>query len=390
LREELGRRSAEINALEQKAWASHEDVHRERLENVRMEAELARIREEVERSRCAERERTSEVERLAAELRKMELERSDMAALLRSREDELARLGGQRNGGTDRTEDEMRAKLEQLHARADDAAELAEQRQAQLEELRAERERLQQQVDERGTAATRIQSRLDVKTLEVHQLSGSLVDLQARVEQQRTALAHDRTHAEALQRSLERSASEQEGLRRRLREREQELETLGSTRGVTSAGDPAEGSELAGIRRFELELEIRVREQEIMVGLLEAAEQRVWELTDAEDRSAARFAASLARLEKYREQLEDTQGELEVTRKLLAAAQARALEQERLLASERAKLVRVGVRADPANSSGNDESIDSLFAELEVGDHQMVDLKTPPPVARGDKVRSRR
>jgi hypothetical protein len=284
----------------------------------------------------------------------------------------------------------MRAKLEQLHARADDAAELAEQRQAQLEELRAERERLQQQVDERGTAATRIQSRLDVKTLEVHQLSGSLVDLQARVEQQRTALAHDRTHAEALQRSLERSASEQEGLRRRLREREQELETLGSTRGVTSAGDPAEGSELAGIRRFELELEIRVREQEIMVGLLEAAEQRVWELTDAEDRSAARFAASLARLEKYREQLEDTQGELEVTRKLLAAAQARALEQERLLASERAKLVRVGVRADPANSSGNDESIDSLFAELEVGDHQMVDLKTPPPVARGDKVRSRR
>src|SRR5690606_24389126 len=111
---------------------------------------------------------------------------------------------------------------------------------------------------------------------------------------------------------------------------------------------------------------------------LAAAEQRTWEMTDASDRNAARLAASLAQLERHKEQLDETFEELEATRKLLAAAQARALEQERLLASERAKLARAGIESDGPSAAAA-VSVDDLFADL---DMSSVDLQ-PPPFAEG-------
>ena len=103
-----------------------------------------------------------------------------------------------------------------------------------------------------------------------------------------------------------------------------------------------------------------------MLVRLDEAEQRIWEMTDESDRNAARLAASLAELEKNKERLNETFEELEVTRNLLNAAQTRALEQERALSSERAKLARAGL--DPggsvATAPGSEGGVDRLFAEL--------------------------
>jgi chromosome segregation ATPase len=134
------------------------------------------------------------------------------------------------------------------------------------------------------------------------------------------------------------------------------------------------------VRRLQLEIEIRAQEQEQVLTQLDGAEQRIWEMTDASDRNAARLAAGLAQLEKHKEELDETRDELEVTRKLLAAAQARALEQERLLASERAKLARMG--ADLAATPDADDTVDGLFADLEVGDKRMMDLAPSREVAK--------
>jgi uncharacterized protein involved in exopolysaccharide biosynthesis len=54
-------------------------------------------------------------------------------------------------------------------------------------------------------------------------------------------------------------------------------------------------------------------------------------MTDATDRSAARLAAGLAQLEKQKEQYEDLIDQLEVSRNLLAEAQAQVVELERQL-----------------------------------------------------------
>ncbi|MBC8070452.1 MAG: hypothetical protein IAG13_19120 [Deltaproteobacteria bacterium] len=130
------------------------------------------------------------------------------------------------------------------------------------------------------------------------------------------------------------------------------------------------------MRRLQLELDIRAQEHEHVLALLDGAEQRIWEMTDASDRNAARLAAGLAQLEKQREQLDDTLEELDVTRNLLAAAQARTIEQERLLASERAKLARVGLGAEQGVSNDSDaENVEELFAELDVGYRSSVDAQ---------------
>ena len=92
-----------------------------------------------------------------------------------------------------------------------------------------------------------------------------------------------------------------------------------------------------------------------MLASLDSAEQKIWEMTDASDRNAARFAASLAQLEKHKETVDSLLDELEVTRNLLAAEQARALEQERMLASERAKMARAGIGIEGFPSSAGRE-----------------------------------
>lgn len=124
------------------------------------------------------------------------------------------------------------------------------------------------------------------------------------------------------------------------------------------------------LRRAELEAQVRADEQEYLLTLLESAEQRIWEMNDASDRNAARLAAGLAQLEKTKEQLDETLDELEVTRKQLAASQARALEQERLAASERAKLVRAGIDPDGLPNVGGET--EDPFADFT--DDKMIEL----------------
>ena len=124
------------------------------------------------------------------------------------------------------------------------------------------------------------------------------------------------------------------------------------------------------LRNAELEAQVRADEQEHLLTLLESAEQRIWEMNDASDRNAARLAAGLAQLEKTKEQLDETLDELEVTRKQLAASQARALEQERLAASERAKLVRAGIDPDGLPNVGPEP--EDPFADLV--DEKMIEL----------------
>jgi hypothetical protein len=134
------------------------------------------------------------------------------------------------------------------------------------------------------------------------------------------------------------------------------------------------------LRRLQLEVEIRAREQEVMLAELEKAEQKIWEMSDASDRNAARLAASLSQLERNKETLDQTMEELEVSNNLLAAAQARALEQERLLGSERAKLARAGVGPDglPRETMSAGGSVDQLFQELNPVPGSMVDLDSSP------------
>jgi hypothetical protein len=145
------------------------------------------------------------------------------------------------------------------------------------------------------------------------------------------------------------------------------------TRSEAGAGDRSR------VRRLQLELEIRAQELEHMLAQLDGAEQKIWEMTDASDRNAARLAASLAQLEKHREQLDEVLDELEVTRNLLSASQARAVEQERLLASERAKLARAGLGSEglpsPPAQLVEYDAVDALFAELDNEDSAHVDLQ---------------
>ncbi|KIG15541.1 hypothetical protein DB30_05479 [Enhygromyxa salina] len=120
-----------------------------------------------------------------------------------------------------------------------------------------------------------------------------------------------------------------------------------------------------------------------MLASLDSAEQKIWEMTDASDRNAARFAASLAQLEKHKETVDSLLDELEVTRNLLAAEQARALEQERMLASERAKMARAGIGAEGFPASGN-TSEDDPFADFDGEDLlDLGDVGDDPPAKPG-------
>ena len=464
LREELGRRSQQIQQLEERVWSTREEVQKERLENVRLAGDVMRLQEQAERSRAGEAERAKDVERLGAELHKVERERTELTGLVRSREEDVARLRAQAEAlasESDETEalrveltkrgEELAlvsSRLEAARARQSDAEALANKRGEQLSAIGDELDQLRRSADENASTSSGLQSELEVKALEVEQLAASVANLQHQLERQRRSAATQDDREGELQRDLERSASEHEALRRKLREREQELADLVSAhessgvemyklrRELDAAAQaneqlqealglgPGEGegplpdsslwpeeavaelkrarAQLAAqarrheeqlaareaqltaamseggsqaartrLRRLQLEVEIRAQEQEVILSQLDAAEQKIWEMTDATDRNAARLAAGLANLEKVKEELDETRDELEVTRKLLAAAQARALEQERLLASERAKLARVG--GEPGGTLEIDD-VDGLFADLDVGESPMVDL----------------
>ncbi|MEM6296123.1 MAG: hypothetical protein AAGA54_32930 [Myxococcota bacterium] len=468
LREELGRRSQQIQRLEERLWSSREELEKARLDNVRLAGDAERLRDRAERAHQSEQTQAQELQRLSGELHGLELTRAELSATVRAHEDEIGRLRAQteahagdtqemaslRSELADRSRDlaEAKARQEQNAAREREAASLAKKRERQLSQAGEELERLRKSAEQNAAAAIGLESELEVKSLEVEQLAASVSDLQGELDARRTRLDDASTREEEMRRQLERSRGEQESLRRRLREREQELEDISSANessgvelyklrreleaaaqaneqleqaldlgpnvessdGVTvdsdwpdpaveavrrlkaqlaaqsrrhaeqlaarsreaSSGQPTD-KRVAALR---LEVEIRAEEQEHMLRQLDTAEQRIWEMTDAADRNAARLAASLAQLEKHKEELDETRDELEVARKLLEAAEARALEQERLLASERAKLARVGAeKSADASPPSFDQGIDELFADLDGnGDGpKMVELEGP-------------
>ena len=458
LREELGRRGQQIQQLEERLWASREELEKARLENVRTAGEAERLRERAERAHQSETKQAKDLEQMGGELHQLELQRAELRATVRAHEDEIGRLraetesrsgddaeaAGLRGELSERARElaELRARQEQLSAREREALSVARRREQQLSEVGEELERLRRAAEQNAATASTLEGELEVKALEVEQLAASVSDLQGEVEVRREAIEATHAREESLQRDLEHARAEQESLRRRLREREQELEDIASAnetsgvemyklrRELESAAEaneqleqaledswPSEASEAppAGatdwpaeafeamrrlkaqlaaqarrhteqlstrslspvtdedprVGRYRLEATVRAEEQEHMLRELDSAEQRIWEMTDAADRNAARLAASLAQLERHKEELDETRDELEVARKLLSAAQARALEQERLLASERARLARIGGGPDPETSF---DEVDDLFADLAGDGGSMVEL----------------
>ena len=134
------------------------------------------------------------------------------------------------------------------------------------------------------------------------------------------------------------------------------------------------------LRRVRLETAIRAEEMEYLLFQLDTAEQRIWEMSDAEGRAAARLAAGLAQLEKQKEQYEDLADELEVTRNLLVAAQAKIAELERLLDNERARLARVSLVPASTNLGEGSGSFEVNVDEPEDDDIEEVEASPEPEV----------
>lgn len=462
LREELGARSRQIESLEEKLWEGRESLQREKLENVRLSGEVERLRELLSRGRDMEKQRAGELETLGGELRALELERVEIKALLRAREERLSQLLTEADALAGRSEDAgvlrgkleaQRGELEALRAKLEKAEHLqrksreeAEARASALTKLKEHARQVERRAEERGDLAARLQTELDMRGLEIQQIKEALG--RATSEGTTTREAHARASEELAQREVEldRARHRESELSRRLFELESALDNVqlgadehsaavldlrleleaetsldevkakapraslppgeathqqlraqlaaahAELERLRSGGDPAASSAAPAasrkqMRRLQLEIEVRASEQERMLLELDAAEQKIWEMTDASDRNAARFAASLAQLEKQKERVDQLLDELEVTRSLLAAEQARTLEQERLLASERAKLARAGLGSEGFPSS-EDEMTDVVFSDLGANP-KLVKLdpagsdRAPPPEASG-------
>ncbi|WP_146156164.1 methyltransferase domain-containing protein [Enhygromyxa salina] len=270
-----------------------------------------------------------------------------------------------------------------LQAQLEEAREHTKQRetekavlQRQLEEAAAIRDSLRRQLRERERDVDRLSNDQDTHSLELLQLRRELevateaADQLERGESEGPSAEEIETWPEAARRELERlraaMAVQARDHGRRLTEARAE---------TVAAAPGADGDRL---HRLRLEVQVRTAEQEYMLASLDSAEQKIWEMTDASDRNAARFAASLAQLEKHKETVDSLLDELEVTRNLLAAEQARALEQERMLASERAKMARAGIGVD--GFPATDASEDDPFANFDGED--LLDLGEDPAPGR--------
>ena len=470
LREELGVRARQIESLEEKLWEGREALQRERLENVRLGGEVERVRDLLGRGREIEKQRASELESLGSELRAIELERVELKASLRAREERLTQLLSEADALAGRSVDagELRGKLEAqrgeleaLRAKLDKSEhlhlqtrELADQRGSELERAKEQNRQLQRRADESSDSVARLQTELDMRELEIQQHKATLERLGGEAEQSAEALAQLRRRLGEREGELERARARESELSRRVYELEDALDHVqviddGATPAVlelkkeleadappdgafgkgpakaprrglgedpesvenlrsrlraaqleltrlregartdtdADSADAASSALRAQIRRLELENEVRASEQERMLLELDGAEQRIWEMTDASDRNAARFAASLAQLEKQKERVDQLLDELEVTRSLLAAEQARSLEQERLLASERAKLARAGLGSE-GFPRDEEEDVDQVFADLNSGAKMLAlggpaNARLPPPPGSG-------
>jgi len=417
LREELSRRTSDIQSLETKLWQAEEDAQRENLENVRLVTDVDRLREQVERSRGVEQERVQELERLGHELRKLEVAHAELQGLHQTREQRLRELEAAAQGNQGPPElaslqgeiRDLGAQRDQAQALERAAAELAKRRERELAEAGRTIRELRRTLEEHAGIAANLRGEVAVIQVRVDQYSASVPKLQERLrdQQKRSALRDEETSE--LQKRLEEAVAEQQHLRTKLRLARQELDELAAARGVAegeqqhlrdeleakrqaveqlqqivtlgSGAGPREagtGEEVAALRallsqqanehaaaqarsdeqqrstaeaerdrlqRISLEAGIRGEEQEYLLYQLDTAEQRIWEMNDATDRSAARLAAGLAQLDKQKEQYEDLVDQLEVSRNLLAEAQAQVVELERQLQSERTRIARLSLDA---------------------------------------------
>jgi chromosome segregation ATPase len=452
LREELRNRQQQITSLEERLWESHENVQKEKIEAVRLTGEVDRLREQLERSHAAEKERVAEFEDLAKKLRELEVDRAALTARLEARNERIEQLEGEASQLAGESAD-AKSLNERLQARGNEistlkeklaesergrkeASERTKKRETELDATRKQVEALNKTIDGHSKLGTKLQAEIDVKSVEVEQIATTVASLQEKIAEYRGTIAAGEQSTADQQRKLEQAASEQQTLRARLRERDQEVEDLTAARendsielyntrkefeaasqanqkledALALRSDEAKKSaeskewpdeaveevrrlkeeiatlarrhanelseredrgrsqrtgERGRVRRLQLEVSVRSAEQEFMLGQLDAAEQKIWEMNDASDRNAARFEASLAQLERHKEKIDQLTDELEVTRTVLAAEQARALEFERLLASERAKMARAGLGLEGFPKS---DPLDDPFADLANGD----------------------
>jgi chromosome segregation ATPase len=413
--EEVERLSAELRQLETKQAELAGLLRARDDETERLRAEIQALSSESEGLEELRRElarRGDELGRLRVELEQARGREKDASAQTRRREEQLSSAGAELEALRKSAEDnaglaatlqgELDVKaleVEQLAASvADLQGELEAQRssftdkdahavalQRQLEQTAAEREHLRARLREREQELEDLTSSHESSDVELFKLRRELEEA-ARKNERLEDVAELGAGASA---ELERDETTgwPEAARASIRRLQAQLAAQGRRHAEQLAvrdaamvdGSPADRARMA---RLQLEIDVRAEEQEHLLGLLEAAEQKIWEMQDASDRNAARLAASLAQLEKHKEQLDETLDELDITRKQLTAAQARALEQERLLASERAKLARAGVSTTEAEADFLG-GVDDIFAELEVGrQDEMVKLAgTPRPAA---------
>lgn len=461
LREELARRTGELRGTEEQLWRRHEELRKERLENVRLVAEVDRLREQVERTRLVERERAAELERQGRELRELEMELADLQGVLNTRDAQLMELEERARREHDEPEEvtSLRARIRQLmedleraRARERNSRDLVSRRERELLEAGEVIQGLRRSVDEHANSAANVRSELDVVKIQLEQSESKLPGLLEQLRERDGALEAREAESAELQLNVERVTGEQQHLRHSLRLQRQRAEDLESSLheqgGALEAareeleamraakleleralalraeadGESARVTEhsvalwpvdavaevqrlreqlasvasrkaetlsraqqldrskaVAGrerVRRYQLEATVRAEEQEYMLAQLEKSEQRIWEMVDASDRSAARLAAGLAQLEKQREQHEDLVDELVVTRGLLRDERGRVDELERVLATEQAKLARAGIDAEPIterrsgprarDSSAIERMIETLSADEDV------------------------
>ncbi|WP_170135949.1 methyltransferase domain-containing protein [Nannocystis exedens] len=422
LREELARRTAELQELETRVLQQEEEIRREHLENVRLVTDVDRLREQVERSRAIEQDRVQELERLGHELRKLEVDHAELQGLYNTQEQRL-RAREESGGGHGAASpadhaarqlelEKVTAQRDQLRARERAAADIVRRRDRELADATRTVRELRRSVEDHATLAAQLRGELAVLQVHIQRLEETVPSLQERLREQQRKTIEREDEAAELQRRLEEGVAEQEHLRARLRRQRQDMEalagakqgaevelfrlrreleakhqaidqlqqivSLGASRMVQASGPLSDAAraeiltlrgeladqaaehaealarseaehqrivehERARLRRSRLEAGIRAEEMEYMLFQLDTAEQKIWEMNDATDRSAARLAAGLAQLEKQKEQYEDLADELDVTRNLLVEAQAKIAELERLLDSERARLARVSL-----------------------------------------------
>ncbi len=409
LREELVRRTAELQACETELWQREEEVQRERLENVRLVTDVDRLREQVDRSQVVEHERMQEIERLGHDLRRLELAHAELQGAHTTLQTQFAALEEIATTGIAPPVRDLQVEVfqirderDQAQARERAANELVRRREREVADANRTVRELRRNVEEHASIAANLRGELAVLQVEAEQFGTTVPHLKQRLRELQQQIREREEEVAEIQRRLEDAVAEQQQLRERVRRYKQEIDTLASARdtvilehdrlrgeldakrraveqlqrlvalGTGSSG--AERDALAELRallvqqasehaeqlaqhhqqeqrlieaererlqRVVLEAAIRGEEQEYLLYQLDTAEQRIWEMTDATDRSAARLAAGLAQLDKQKEQYEDVIDQLEVARTLLAEAQAHSRELERQLASERAKLARM-------------------------------------------------